>query len=242
MTTSIQNFVKTTMQANPVNKLAAFQAKLSASKLKTNKEIIEQREFIISDKKLAYFFEDFNGAVYESESSTGGYIVMGFAGKATKPKFHYSFRTEERKNEFVENWAIKQLATVNAKAERKQNRKKLQENAIELVKEGDVFRSSWGYEQTNIDYYQVIAIKGKSTITLREIASKIVEETRFLTGKRIPCINDFIGEAFDKRINVYSITNEIPNISVSLSSFQTATLKRCEADGSYSPDDYSCYY
>lgn len=248
MTTSIQHIknaehiVKTAMQANPLTALENFEAELSASKLNTNKKLIEQRELHIFDKKLAYFFKDFNGAVYECKSSTGVYIVMGFAGKATKPKFHYSFKNEERKNEYIENWAARQLTAIHAKTERKETRKKLQENALELVNVGDVFRSSWGYEQTNIDYYQVIAIKGKSTVTLREIASKIVEETHYLAGKKVPCVNEFVNEAFDKRIAVYSTTDNKPNISVSLSSFQNAYLKHREADGSYAPDDFTAYY
>ncbi|WP_240184397.1 hypothetical protein [Enterobacter cloacae] len=32
---------------------------------------------------------------------------------------------------------------------------------------GDVFVSSWGYEQTNTCFYQVIALRGKKTAVLR---------------------------------------------------------------------------
>ena len=32
---------------------------------------------------------------------------------------------------------------------------------------GDIFYTSWGYDQTNIDFYQVVALKGKHTIVLR---------------------------------------------------------------------------
>lgn len=36
------------------------------------------------------------------------------------------------------------------------------------IKPGDIFYNSWGYEQTNIDFYQVISTTAK-TITLRRI-------------------------------------------------------------------------
>lgn len=36
------------------------------------------------------------------------------------------------------------------------------------IKVGDIFYNSWGYEQTNIDYYQVVSTT-KKTITLRKI-------------------------------------------------------------------------
>lgn len=40
------------------------------------------------------------------------------------------------------------------------------------IKAGDIFYNSWGYEQTNIDYYQVVKAT-KKTITLKEIEKSI---------------------------------------------------------------------
>ena len=42
-------------------------------------------------------------------------------------------------------------------------------------KVGDVLESSWGYEQTNIDLYQVIALNGKSMVTVRAINLPVKE-------------------------------------------------------------------
>ena len=39
------------------------------------------------------------------------------------------------------------------------------------IKVGDVFYESWGYEQTNIDFWQVVALKGTTQIVLRAIGS-----------------------------------------------------------------------
>lgn len=36
-------------------------------------------------------------------------------------------------------------------------------------KVGDVLYSQWGYEQTNVTMYQVIALNGKSFVTVREV-------------------------------------------------------------------------
>lgn len=43
------------------------------------------------------------------------------------------------------------------------------------VQVGDVFYNSWGYEQTNIDFWQVVALRGTTQIVLRAIGSKVVE-------------------------------------------------------------------
>jgi len=69
-------------------------------------------------------------------------------------------------------------------------------NAINKVKIGDIFINSWGYDQTNIDYYQVVK-KSKKTIKIRAISSEVVEDG-FMQGQSKPKINDFVGEELQK--------------------------------------------
>jgi hypothetical protein len=59
-------------------------------------------------------------------------------------------------------------STKEVKAEAKQ----APEQTVEGIKIGDIFTYSWGYEQTNVDCFQVVGFKGKSTLLLREIATK----------------------------------------------------------------------
>ncbi|MCO4921779.1 hypothetical protein M1V64_25450 [Escherichia coli] len=47
------------------------------------------------------------------------------------------------------------------------------------VSVGDVFVSSWGYEQTNVNFYQVISVHGKKTVTVQEIRAS-VHRTHFI--------------------------------------------------------------
>lgn len=46
------------------------------------------------------------------------------------------------------------------------------------VKVGDIFYTSWGYEQTNLDFYQVVGLVGKVTVKLRKIAKDTTEQFR----------------------------------------------------------------
>lgn len=69
------------------------------------------------------------------------------------------------------------------------------------TKIGDIFYSSWGYEQTNICFYQVIKIVGKCSVDVRRIKSMICEEsTNAFVGHVMPQVNGFIGDTFRKRI------------------------------------------
>ncbi len=56
------------------------------------------------------------------------------------------------------------------------------------VKVGDIFYSSWGYDQTNIDFYKVAAVKNQ-TVTLRKL-NDIRTYTGPMQGTTIPDPND----------------------------------------------------
>jgi len=58
--------------------------------------------------------------------------------------------------------------------EMKDKRKQEKRENISKIKVGDLFSSSWGYEQTNVDFYQVVAVKGKS-FTIRQIKSRTID-------------------------------------------------------------------
>lgn len=44
------------------------------------------------------------------------------------------------------------------------------------VRVGDIFCSSWGYDQTNVDFFQVVALVGESSVRVREVNPPIIEE------------------------------------------------------------------
>ena len=44
------------------------------------------------------------------------------------------------------------------------------------VKVGDLFYASWGYEQTNVDFFQVVALVGESSVRVREVYPTMIDE------------------------------------------------------------------
>lgn len=60
------------------------------------------------------------------------------------------------------------------------------------VKIGDIFSFSWGYEQSNINYFQVVGLKGTKQVIIREIAYKTTETTGFESYKVAPCKDVFL--------------------------------------------------
>lgn len=45
------------------------------------------------------------------------------------------------------------------------------------VKVGDLFCSSWGYEQTNTTFFQVVELVGKKSVRVREVVPEIASES-----------------------------------------------------------------
>lgn len=44
------------------------------------------------------------------------------------------------------------------------------------VKVGDLFYTSWGYEQTNVNFFQVVELVGASSVRVREVSPELIEE------------------------------------------------------------------
>lgn len=45
------------------------------------------------------------------------------------------------------------------------------------VKVGDIFSASWGYDQTNVDFFQVVALVGESSVRVREVRPPMIEDS-----------------------------------------------------------------
>lgn len=64
-------------------------------------------------------------------------------------------------------------------------------------KPGDLFYTSWGYEQTNIDFYQVVRVT-RCTMVIREIGN-IYPDGYGWTGKTLPARDKFKGDTLTVR-------------------------------------------
>lgn len=118
--------------------------------------------------------------------------------------------------------------------------KKCAEECADILansKVGDIFFASWGFEQTNIDYYQVVSIKGKK-FGFRQLCIEADYNERQMTGKSLPIPNKFYSdEVIEKAISKSAVFKICDNVK---------SLKRLEytlVDGVkvYEPKFYSCY-
>lgn len=103
----------------------------------------------------------------------------------------YYFSTEEKRNEYVKNKIERIKKFENEENERKNAKKEALKNFENPFKVGEIFYDSWGWEQTNIDFYQIVEVKNK-TVILKSIAQKIVENSEgFMSEYVIPVKDSF---------------------------------------------------
>lgn len=136
---------------------------------------------------------------------TGKQCMVIYRGKSAKPWHRYSFPNRSA--------ALKSLANYAAQAERiaQTAATRTKERRAELAKPhtlavGDVLESSWGYDQTNIDYYQITQIIGKRTVEVREIGCQS-QDTGWLTGNSVPAPGQFTGPPMRKQVDIHGGVN-----------------------------------
>ena len=123
-----------------------------------------------------------------------------------KPLFHYRFGTFQRLIEFSKDWISNREAIKESEEKRKAIKKEALQKMEHNFKVGGILYDSWGWEQTNIDFYQIIEVNAKS-IKIRRIASKYAPEqdNRGLSSMAayvMPIQDEFIkDEILSKKIN-----------------------------------------
>lgn len=138
-------------------------------------------------------------AVYVGELERNGatvFVAAGYVGKAAKASFFYSFRTMQKLGEHADKWAADMVKSAQYKAARVQERNAFQHT----LQVGDVLYTSWGYDQTNIDYYQVTKLVGSKMVEVCEIASQSVDGAHYMTGESVPNVGKFVGKPMRCRV------------------------------------------
>lgn len=83
---------------------------------------------------------------------------------------------------------------------------------------GSIFYSSWGYDQTNINFYEVVALTPAS-VKVREVAKRI-ESSNPPQDLVVPQRGQYIGDVMTKRLQ----TSGYNGAAITINSYQTAWL------------------
>lgn len=128
-----------------------------------------------------------------------GYDLVIFEKRDVKPYIHNRFDSEELRH--------KKLKEYKEYYQKKHDAKEAETAALkakmDAVKVGDIFCSSWGYEQTNIDFYIIVERKNNFVI-VQQIGHNRVYLSGFNDrGTTTPNQDIKIGEPFRKRLTLF---------------------------------------
>ena len=117
--------------------------------------------------------EHTNGSALNVYESAGKPYAIAFGGTAGRHRFHYGFRSEDQRNAEI----VRFKASVEGAIERKTTRMTERKAAGHGLAVGQILVSSWGYDQTNVDFYIVTRLAGRKSVYLRKLAQNTVEIT-----------------------------------------------------------------
>ncbi|MEY2170711.1 MULTISPECIES: hypothetical protein [unclassified Rhodanobacter] len=120
-------------------------------------------------------FED--GSIFFTGGTAERPLFLAFAGRRSKAAAFYSFKTEEARNAYAEKWQADRVQALEATKARKAEARK-----PHSLKVGDVLYTSWGYEQTNVEFYEVVSVRG-SVVDLRELQQDRTESGIGMQGE-----------------------------------------------------------
>ena len=130
-----------------------------------------------------------------------------YYGKQSKAVAHHGYKSECEREKSVAGYFASRQAHDRLQAESKAKRL-----APNLLQVGDILSCSWGYDQTNVDFYEVVGVSGQY-VDIRSIAQRS-EDTGNMTGTCLPRPGRYLGKA-DRKLVQYGD-------SVTISSYSSA--------------------
>ena len=133
--------------------------------------------------------------VYEAH---GRYFVKAWLGRSLKPAIYYGFTTVEARDKEVAHF-IAQTTIQKKHREDAKTARKTADAMPHTLKVGDVLYTSLGYDQTNVDLYEVTKLIGSRMVEVRQL-QQTYEENGYMTGTTKPVLGQYRGEAERYRV------------------------------------------
>jgi len=154
--------------------------------------------------------------VYCYTMRNGKPAAVCYGGKRSKADYHYSYPTEEARDKRVQET----LDAYAASAARKKAAREAKKNQPNPFKVGDVLVCSWGYDQTNVDFY-VVQRTTKSMVEMVKCGSKSVQAHGPMSDAVVPDPEKTFGNPLKKRVQGYMDGGEF-RAYVTMNSFSSA--------------------
>jgi hypothetical protein len=201
----------------------------------TQDKIEAQRVLIVGSHYNLHFSDKAHGVTVFIQPYQSGQRVFlkAFSGRRLKPDFFHLFNTLEGAAAFQAQWYSKICEAANAK----QARKAAQKASPNPLAVGDVLVASWGYDQTNYNYYQVLRLVGTQSVEIQELKTSRDYNGASMSGDCVPLKNQFIDKPMVKRVNE---SGAVKVFSFGVWASKKESIKSGEIE-LFKPDHYTAY-
>jgi hypothetical protein len=148
------------------------------------------RESFIPKKSAKVVDKRSDAVAYVYSSETGKLFAATFFGKQAKPVAHHIYRDAARREDHIKRLFESRRQSLAFRAEQRAKRVAF----VHDFKVGEILHTSWGYDQTNVEYFEITEVKGKF-LTLREIAQETVQVGSD-SGKCVPLPGQYLKPRF----------------------------------------------
>lgn len=133
--------------------------------LKTKKDRQEMRQKWINGRETTKYkdLEYIAGETTKGEKKA--FTLVMWRGTSGKPMANYYYYSQQQRDD-----AIAYYKKYADQREEYKNNKQVKPELVHSLKKGDLFYTSWGYDQTNYEYIAILEIKGKYAICQRTSA------------------------------------------------------------------------
>ena len=134
---------------------------------------ITKREIQIPETATKIELEDIKYIIYLWETENQGFIMKAFGGRRYRHDRFVAYKTEDLRQNELNKFIQEKRAIKQQNIDYKQAKKLREQEEFNEITPGDIFYTSWGYDQTNVSFYKLLKLKGK-TGTFERLNSETV--------------------------------------------------------------------
>ena len=141
-----------------------------------------------------------------------GLTAIAYGGKRNNHDWYHRFVTEKRMREHIADY----FRNLEGHKEFMEERKRQRAGYRHDYQVGDILHGSWGYDQTNNVFVQVVRVVSEKSIAVRPIAHTLTQFTQAMAGYVMPIKDKFTGPEYVRQVGSGgSINGEARYVSLS---------------------------
>ncbi len=134
---------------------------------------------------------------YSYTNRAGQPCVMVLKGRSRKAK-QFRFTSEASRSKYIEQQVQAIISRKEAAKARRAER-----NKPHNLEPGVILYTNWGYDQTNVEFYEVVEVPSACYVVLQEIAAPLVRgEESYMSGNCFPDPERKIGEPLRRKVDM----------------------------------------